>query len=105
MAIAQVYTFHPHPGRTADFMAIAKKADKIFRGLGATTQTINSVSGGVAGTILYVVETADWKAFGDVAAKLQTDKAWLALAAEMSSTDKPTADLLSSSVYSEIPIG
>jgi len=105
MAIAQVFSWHPRPGRIADFMAIAKKADKIIRGHGATTRTLNSVSGGVAGGITYVIETANWKAFGDLEANLQTDKAWQALLAEVNSTDKPTADLISSAVYSEIPLG
>ena len=105
MAIAQVFVWHPRPGRIADFMAIAKKADKIIRGLGGTTRTLNQAAGGVAGGILYVIETANWNAFGELGTKLQTDKAWQALIAEVNSTDKPTADLLSSSVYSEIPLG
>ncbi len=105
MAIAQVYTWHPRPGRLADFMAIAKKVDKIIRGLGGTTRTLNQTSGGVAGGVLYIIETANWKTFGELAAKLEADKAWQALMAEVNSTDKPTADLISSAVYSEIPLG
>jgi hypothetical protein len=105
MAIAQVFSYHPRPGRRADFMAIAKRADKIIRGLGATTRTLNQTAGGVAGGVLYLIETANWTAFGDLATKLQTDKAWQALVAEVTSTDKPTVDLLSAAVYSEIPLG
>jgi len=105
MAIAQVFVWHPRPGRIADFMAIAKKADKIIRGLGGTTRTLNQAAGGVPGGILYVIETANWNAFGELGTKLQADKAWQGLIAEVNSTDKPTADLLSSSVYSEIPLG
>ena len=85
-------------------MAIAKKAEKIVRGLGATTRTLNQVAGGVGG-IVYVIETANWNAFGDFNAKLQVSTAWQALVAEMNSTDKPTGDLLSSALYSEIPLG
>ncbi len=105
MAIAQVFLWQPRPGRLADFMAIAKKADKIIRGLGATTRTHNQASGGVPNGVLYVIETADWKAFGDLNTKLQTDKAWQALVAEVNSTNQPTGDMISSAVYSEIPLG
>ena len=105
MAIAQVFVWRPRPGRIADFMAIAKRADKIIRGLGATTRTLNQVAGGIAGGIVYVIETANWNAYGDFGAKLQADKAWQALIAEVNSTDKPPGDLVSSAVYSEIPLG
>ena len=104
MAISQVFVWHPRPGRIADFMAIVRKADKIFRGLGATTRTLNRVFGGVPGSVVYVVETADWRAFGDFNAKLQADKAWLALIGDVNSTEKTAGDLLSSAVYSEIPL-
>jgi len=105
MAIAQVYSWHLNPGRLADFMADAKRVDKIIRGLGGQTRTLNSVSGGTAGAVLYIVEAPDWKAFGDLNAKLETDKNWQALLAELTSTDKPTAELISSAIYSEIPLG
>ncbi len=35
MAIAQVFTYTPRPGGIEQFLAIAKRADKILRGLGA----------------------------------------------------------------------
>ncbi len=40
MAIAQVFTYTPRPGATEQFLAIAKRADKIIRGLGGTTRRI-----------------------------------------------------------------
>ena len=105
MAIAQVYTWHPRPGAVEQFIGIAKRADKIMRGLGATTRTLTSVAGPNPNAILYVIETPNWKAHGELSTKLETDKDWQKLIAEVNSTDKPTADLVSSAVYSEIPIG
>ena len=105
MAIAQVYTWHPRPGRIADFMAIAKKVDKIIRWPGRYDPDAEPDFRRRRRARLYVIETANWKAFGELAAKLEADKAWQALMVEVNSTDKPTADLISSAVYSEIPLG
>jgi hypothetical protein len=105
MAIAQVFTYNPRPGGIEQFIAIAKRADKILRGLGATTRTLNAVAGANPNAMLYVIETPNWKAHGELSTKLQTDADWQKLMAEIGSTDKPSADLASSAVYSEIPLG
>jgi predicted RNA methylase len=105
MAIAQVYTWNPRPGALEQFMGVAKRADKIIRGLGASTRTLTSVAGATPNAILYVMETPNWKAHAELSTKLETDKDWQKLIAEMNSMDKPTADLVSSAVYSEIPLG
>ena len=105
MAIAQVFAYTPGPGATEQFLGIAKRADKILRGLGATTRTLAAVAGANPNALIYVIETPDWKAHGELSSKLQTDKDWQKLVAEVTSTDKPSADLVSSAVYSEIPLG
>lgn len=105
MAIAQVFTYNPRPGAIEQFMAIAKQADKILRRLGATTRTLSSVAGADPNALIYVIETADWKAHGELSTRLQTDADWQKLVKEIGSTDKPSADLTSSAVYSEIPLG
>ncbi len=62
MAIAQVFTYRPRPGGTEQFLAIAKRADKILRGLGATTRTLSTVVGGPTSTgFIYIMETPNWK--------------------------------------------
>jgi hypothetical protein len=105
MAIAQVFTYRPRPGAMEQFIGIAKRADKILRGLGATTRTLNSVAGTVPNAVLYIIETPNWKAHGELSAKLETDADWRKLVAEVTSTDKPSADLISSAVYAELPLG
>ena len=105
MAIAQVFTYTPRPGAVEQFIGIAKRADKILRGLGATTRTLSAVAGATPNAFIYVIETPNWKEHGELNTKLQTDADWQKLAEEVNSTDKPTADLLSSAVYSEIPLG
>jgi hypothetical protein len=106
MAIAQVYTYSPRPGGIEQFIVLAKRADKILRALGATTRTMTSVAGGPSpNAFMYVVETPSWKAHGDLSAKLETDSDWQKFLAEITSNDKPPVDMVSSAVYSEIPIG
>ena len=105
MAIAQVFTYTPRPGATEQFLGIAKRADKIIRGLGGITRTHSAVAGANPNAFIYVIETPNWKAHGEFSTKLETDKDWQKLMAEVTSMDKPTADLVSSAVYSEIPLG
>lgn len=106
MAIAQVFTYNPRPGGVEQFLGLAKRADKILRSLGATTRTLSSVAGGpTPNAFIYVIETPNWKAHGEFSAKLETDPSWRKLVEEVSATDKPSADLVSSAVYAEIPLG
>lgn len=106
MAIAQVFTYRPRPGGVEQFLAIAKRADAILRGFGATTRTLSTAVGGpVSNALLYIVETPNWKAHGELSAKLETDSDWRKLVAEVTSNDKPSADLVSSALYAEIPLG
>jgi len=106
MAIAQVFTYRPRPGGIEQFLGLAKRADKILKGLGATTRTLTSVAGGpVPNAFIYVVETPNWKAHGELSAKLETDTDWRKFVAEVSAIDKPSVDLISSAVYAEIPLG
>jgi len=106
MAIAQVFTYAARPGGAEQFMSIAKRADKILRRLGATTRTLTSVAGGpTPNALLYVIETPNWKAHGELSTKLETDSEWSKLVSEFNSNEKPSADLVSSAVYAEIPLG
>jgi hypothetical protein len=106
MAIAQVFTYSPRPGGIEQFLGLAKRADKILRALGATTRTLTSVAGGPApNAFLYVIETPNWKAQGELSAKLDTDPDWRKFLTDVNSNEKPAVDLVSSAVYSEIPLG
>ena len=105
MAIAEVFNYSPRPGGTEQFLVLAKRADKILRALGATTRTFTNVAGGPANAFVYLVETPNWKAHGELSAKLETDPDWQKFLAEVTSNDKPAVDLISSAVYAEIPLG
>lgn len=104
MAIAQVYEFRPRPGANEQFVANSKRADKIIRRLGGATRMHSTLVGATPNTFIYVIETPDWKAYGEFTAKLEADGEWRAFLAEVDN-DKPAADMLTSAVYSEIPLG
>jgi hypothetical protein len=106
MAIAEVFTYSPRAGGIEQFLGLAKRADKILRALGATTRTMTSVAGGpAANAFMYIVETPNWKAYGELSAKLETDSEWRKFLADVTSNDKPAVDLVSSALYAEIPLG
>jgi len=106
MAIAQVFIYRPRPGGSEQFIALAKRADKILRGLGATTRTMGTVVGGpMSNGFIYVMETPNWKAFGELSTKIEADPDWKKFIAEVSSMEKPSVDSVSSAIYSEIPLG
>ena len=105
-SVAQVMAWRLRPGRFEDFTRIAARADKILRKFGATTRTLNNVvAGDQAGTIIYVIECTDMNAFGALQSRMQTDKDWQAFIAEVNSERNPTADLVGSSLYTEVPVG
>ena len=106
MAIAEVFTYNPRPGGTEQFLSHTKRADKILRALGATTRTFTSVAGGATpNAFVYVLETPNWRAQGELSAKLDTDSDWRKFLTDVSSNEKPAVDLVSSAVYAEIPLG
>jgi hypothetical protein len=105
MAIAQVFAWHPRPGRLADFITVAQRADKIIRSLGGSTRTLNAAVGAIPGGVLYVIESTDWNTFATLQSKMASDKAWQALLAEVNSTKEPTSDLVSSALYAEVLLG
>jgi hypothetical protein len=106
MAITQVFTYRPRPGGIEQFMTLAKRADKILRALGATTRTLTRVAGGTEATaFIYLIETPNWKAHGDLSAKLETDADWRKFVDEVGANPNPAVDMISSAVYSELPLG
>jgi hypothetical protein len=105
-SVAQVLAWRLRPGRLEDFVKIAGRADKILKKLGATTRTFNNViAGDQAGTAIYVIECTDMRAFGVLQVQMQTDKEWQAFIREINSDPNPTADLVGSSLYTEVPVG
>jgi hypothetical protein len=105
-SVAQVFVWRPRPGRLGDFIKIAARADKILRNFGATTRTLsNVVAGDQAGSVTYVIECSDMNAFGALQSRMQADKEWQAFLADVNSDRNPTADLVGTSLYTEVVVG
>jgi hypothetical protein len=105
MAVAQIFVFRPRPGHFQDFMKDAVRADKLVRRAGGKMRAWNAAAGGEPGTIGIVIETADWKAFGEYNARLESDTEWQAFMAEINSRREPSADMVRTQISVELPIG
>jgi hypothetical protein len=103
-AVASVAVWRPRPGRLQDFMGVVMRAKKIHQRLGGKVRVWNSQFGGEPLSVGYVIETPDWKAFGEFGAKLEADSEWLALVAEWTSAREPAADLIRDQVSVEVPV-
>lgn len=83
--VGQVFNLKPRLGRLNEFMKDAGHAAKIVRRNGDKVRFLNYLAGGEAGGAAFVVETADWKSFGEYAAELEADPKWQAFLAQLNS--------------------
>jgi NIPSNAP protein len=102
-AVVSIRVWQPHSGRLQDFTARVARAKRIHERLRGKVRVFNSHFGGVPLSVCYIIEHPDWKAFGEFRATVEADAEWLALVAE--NTRDPTADLISSQVLVEVPVG
>ena len=103
--ILQVFVYRPRPGQLPRFMKDVARGTKIVNRDGGKLRLWNTATGGEPGTIVLGVETANYKTFGEYAAKLEADPEWRAFLAELQGERKPAADLVSSAMYVEQPVG
>ena len=67
---------------------------------------VNRMVGTDAPCTVVVVESADWKAYGELQSKLQTDSEWQAFIAKAILNNRdPDADLIGTSLGVDVPIG
>ena len=63
----------------------------------------NQMVGAEPGTAALVIETADWKAYGEYNAKLQDNREWQAFLKEINSAKEPNADIFRTLLHVEVP--
>jgi hypothetical protein len=75
MAVAQVIRLQARPGRFGDLLERSQKLRKIRERLAPASKSRQFIpaSGDVVGTLIVVLEFADWKEFGEYRDKLQND--------------------------------
>ncbi len=101
MAVATVSLWRPNPGRIQDFLAAATQARKIHERLGSKVRLWQTAFGGQPNTLGYIIEHADWTAFGKFGQALESDSEWQQLLANYQAD--PPAELVQSSVITEPP--
>ena len=103
--ILQTLVYRARPGQLSRFMKDVEHAAKIVSRDGGKIRQWNTANGGEPGTIVIGVETANYKAFGEYAAKLEADPEWRAFLTQIAGEREPAADLVSSAMYVEQPVG
>jgi len=78
MAILHVFTRKVKPGRRQEFCSEIATAKTIIERLGARVRVLDRQMGHNAPSILFVMESSDWKAFGELQEKMQTERELLA---------------------------
>jgi hypothetical protein len=101
MAIAQVATWRPRPGRFEHFIKVCNDARKIHQRLGAQVRIWQVQLGSNAGTVTYVIQHADGGAYGQFIDKLNGDGEWQQLVASFQKD--PPAEPEQSSLLQELP--
>jgi hypothetical protein len=106
MAVIQRATWKVHPGRMQEFLANVATAKKILERLGARVRVLNQVVGTNAPCTLVVIESPDWKAFGERLEKMQTDSEWQSFFAKVVLNNaNPVADLIDTALSADVPLG
>jgi hypothetical protein len=57
------------------------------------------------GALLHIVETPNWKAYGEYRTKIEADPEFRAFMTEIRNSRDPIADIVSSEVVEEVPLG
>ncbi len=106
MPVLGTSTFRVRPGMTQGFLANVTTAKKILERLGGRVRVVNRMVGTDAPCTVVVVESVDWKAYGELQSKLQTDSEWQAFIAKAILNNRdPDADLIGTSLGADVPIG
>jgi hypothetical protein len=99
--ILQVFTYRPRPGQFSNFMKNVAKGSKIVHRDGGKVRLWTTATGGEPGTVVLGIESANYKSYGEYAAKLEADPEWRAFMAELQGEREPAADLVSTAMYVE----
>jgi hypothetical protein len=106
MAVVQRGTWKVRPGKMQEFLANAATAKKILERLGARVRVLNEVVGTNAPCVLVVIESPDWKAFGERLEKMQSDAEWQSFFAKAAANNpNPAADLIDTALSADVPVG
>ena len=78
MAIVHAFTWKVKPGRRREFQSEIAAVKRIIERLGARVRVLDRQMGYNAPCLLFIMESSDWKAFGELQEKMQKDPELLA---------------------------
>jgi hypothetical protein len=106
MAIVPAFTWKVNPGRRREFRGEIASAKTIIERLGARVRVLDRQMGYNAPCILFIMESSDWKAFGELHAKMQTDPELLAFwsKAHVDNPNRP-AEVADITLAIDLPMG
>jgi hypothetical protein len=103
--VIQSTVFRLRPGMAQGFMANVATGKKILERLGAKVRVVNQLVGSNAPCTAVIVESLDWKAYGEFSAKRDADSEWLAFIAKIVGNREPEADQIATGLSVDAPIG
>lgn len=106
MAVMSVTQWKVRPGKTQEFFENCVRAKAIQERLGAQSvrMFMNTFAGPNAGTVTYAIEHENAEAQGAFSDKMNSDSEWQEFWQGVNNSD-PSAEMISNSQISEIPIG
>jgi hypothetical protein len=106
MAVLQTTVWRIRPGKTPDFVANITTAKKIVTRLGAEARLLTQAVGTNAPCSIFIIQTADWKAYGELQTKMAADSEWQGFFQKVVATNQnPAADLIGTGLSVEVPLG
>jgi len=89
-----------------EFLGNVATAKKILERLGARVRVLNQVVGINSPCVLVVIESPDWKAFGERLEKMQSDTEWQQFfASAVLNNSNPAAELIDTALSADVPLG
>ncbi len=105
MAVLTTTVWRVRPGKTPDFLANIAAAKKILDRLGAQVRLLTQAVGTNAPCSIFIIQSADWKAYGELQAKMQADSEWQGFFQKAIATNQnPAADLIGTGLSVEVPL-
>jgi hypothetical protein len=94
-----------NPGKMQEFLANVTAAKKIIERHGGRVRLLAQRTGTNAPCHITVIESADWKAFGELQTRLDGDSEWQAFFQKILATKEPAADAIGTGLSVEVPVG
>lgn len=105
MAVLATTIWRIHPGKMQEFLANVSAAKKIIERHGGRVRLLAQTTGTNAPCQITVVESADWKAYGELQTRMESDSEWQAFFQKITATKEPAAEAIGTGLSVEVPLG